>query len=568
MALLSSILTGGVLTYTFDGAGDTAFVRQTGGGNTFLSLTSGGTPIAGSLFLTSSVNSIVVDAGAGNDTINATSVLATTPLTLIGEAGNDTLTGNGGANTIYGDSDTPDATTALSFTPASTVTGAGNSRTVATNFTLTATGGSFVNRTTSQGGVSEAGYGVFNLNDSGVPRSRGIDGDTANGNATEQLAITFVNTNTAAVSATVVLGVNTNTFTTNNDYIIEGFNNGASLGTITLPMLTGGPNTLTPITVNFGNQLFDELQVRNFLGTEAAFVISSATFNTVDETSFGNDTINGGAGADFLYGGFGDDTFDISNARDAFGDNIYGGFGTDTVKNVTTAETVVLTDFRTTGTLGTQTVFGVEQFDGGGKSEIRGRDAAFDGVGNDTDALDFTGITFISGVTTINLRSGDDKYIGGNTALTVNGGSGDDILDGGVGGGTLNGEAGSDTLIGGTAPTTLNGGAGVDKLYVGVGATTFDFNIFDTNNAKDSVFGFTSGYDIIKLNTSIYGQVLPLSVAPGTGPSGTGAASEIRYQTIGSNTTIYLPGTGSNAFRSILLDGFSDGLSAADFSQV
>jgi Ca2+-binding RTX toxin-like protein len=321
--------------------------------------------------------------------------------------------------------------------------------------------------------------------------------------------------------------------------------------------------------------LFDKVTIRNAQFTTDAFVLSAASFQTVDETEFGNDTIDGKGGADNLYGGFGNDTFNISNARDAFGDTIYGGFGTDTVKNVTTADTVVLTDFRTTTALGTQTVFGVEQFDGNGKWEIRGRDTAFDGVGNDTDALDFTGITF-SGVTTINLRSGDDQYIGGNTGLTVNGGSGNDTMSAGVGGGTLKGEAGTDTLTGGTTATatTLNGGARADILTAGTGATTFDFLIADINSTlinptlnQDSVFGFTSVTDKIQLNTSVYGQGA-LDVVIGTGPSGTGGLSEIRYQTIDDDTTIYLPGTGSNAFRSILLDGFSGSLSTSDFIQV
>jgi Ca2+-binding RTX toxin-like protein len=281
----------------------------------------------------------------------------------------------------------------------------------------------------------------------------------------------------------------------------------------------------------------------------------------------GNDTLNGGGGSDFLFGQAGDDTFRISNARDAFGDRINGGSGLDTVKNVTAAD-IVLTDFRTTSALGTQTVFGVEEFDGNNRA-ILGREASFDGVNNDTDALDFTGINFI-GVTTINLRSGDDQYIGGNTALTVNGGSGNDTMSAGVGGGKLNGDAGTDTLTGGTAATTLNGGADADFLFAGLGATTFYFDPMQTNNAWDSITGFTSGYDKIELKWSVYGPTAPgntgsLVVLPGSGPSGTGAASKILYDNNGTDTTIYLPGTGGNAFRRIKLLGFTGSLSPLDF---
>jgi Ca2+-binding RTX toxin-like protein len=282
----------------------------------------------------------------------------------------------------------------------------------------------------------------------------------------------------------------------------------------------------------------------------------------------GNDIINGLGGADQLFGQAGDDTFRISGVREAFGELINGGSGLDTVRNVTTND-IVLTDFRTTGGHGRQTVFQVEQFFGNNKG-ILGRDssAGADGVGNDTDDLDFTGIEF-SGVTTINLRSGNDQYIGGKTALTVNGGTGNDTMSAGVGGGTLSGEAGDDTLTGGTAATTLSGGAGVDILNAGVGATTFNFAIADTNNAEDQVFGFRKGTDKIRLNTSIYGQG-QLAVVAGSSPSGTGASSQIRYNNNGvsGDTTIYLPGTGLNAFRRIKLVGFFGALDSTDFIQV
>jgi hypothetical protein len=558
MAFVSADLTGGVLTYTFDGANDTAFVRQSGAGNTFLSATANGGPIAGSLFTTLSVTSIVVKAGAGDDIINATGVLAATPLTLIGEAGNDNLTGNGGANTIYGDSNTPDATAAVAFV------GGDLQSSIATNFVVTATGGGVFYRQTSQNGVSTRGFGVFNPNDSGVQGTRGIDGDGANGNPTETLIVKFANNDLAAISASLTLGVNRNT-NNGNDYVVEAFYGNTSVGSVSGGFGANGANFLQTVNLDFGGQLFDKVTIRNAQLTSDAFVLSAASFQTVNENSFGNDTIDGKGGADEVFGGFGDDTFNISAARDAFGDIIRGGFGTDKVVNATGAD-FVLTDFRTTTALHTQTVFGVENLDASGKT-ILGRDAGFDGSSNDMDALDFTGIKFSnSNALAVNLRSGNDKYIGGLTGVTVNGGAGNDTMTAGVGGGTLNGEAGADILTGGTAATTLNGGADADTLVSGVGATIFYFNPLETNNAVDSISSFKTG-DRIELKWSVYvgASPTPLVLGGQMGSSGTGAASEIRYGIKSSDATVYLPGAGANAFRAFKILNFTRELVLGDF---
>lgn len=278
-------------------------------------------------------------------------------------------------------------------------------------------------------------------------------------------------------------------------------------------------------------------------------------------------------------GGGGDDTFLISSTRDACGDQIYGGSGRDTVKNVNPSGAVVLTDFRTTADLGRQTVFDVEVFDGNAascpaRSLICGRGLA-DGwecsdrwwlnegeEGNGKDILDFTGITFVGGVTTVNLRAGNDKYIGGNTALTVHGGPGVDLLYAGAGGGVLNGDAGADTLYGGSAPTTMDGGAGSDTLYAGTTATVYAFDINQLAHAQDTVYGFLSGEDKLAVNTSIYRQG-PLPVV--YGPKSNGAVKQIRYLN-DTDTVIFFPGGGANATRSIKLIG-NIPLTTADFSQ-
>jgi hypothetical protein len=732
LAFTSAVLDGnGVLTYTFDGADDTAFVRQSGAGNTFISATAGGTPITPTtgpaITPTANVTSIVVIAGAGNDTIDATGALATTPLTLIGGAGDDTLTGNGGANTIHGDvwgKITPEQLTASShlnadYDPIYAGNGAGLSgdthtadgtdnfgadsmwlsanNTVAGQFLQINLGDLYTvdqlkiwnynqpqaagnwrgirsaNIQVSTDGVTYTsvatptltqapGTNAYNTPDivsiTGSPQARFVRivanttwGDlwyvglsevqvfgspvtvsnalSATATATSMFGAGYAATFAADGSGLDLLGVNptyhSNTFFVgqNIHWLSASQANVAGqaitydLGSeVTLDRMhiwnynqwegtTRGMNNSqievstdgTIYTTVFNGQFAQADGTPTYAGfaldtpdAQAKFVRITANTNWGDanyvglsEVKFfqitlsapigGNDTIDGKAGADNVYGGIGNDTFNISNARDAFGDIIIGGSGTDTVKNVTGAD-FVLTDFRTTTALGTQTVFGVENLDAVGKT-VLGANTPVDPV--DNDALDFTGITFQNAnALAVNLRSGNDQYIGGLTAITVNGGAGDDTMSAGVGGGTLNGEAGVDTLTGGTAATTLNGGASADILTAGAGATIFSFLIADINGTagnpslnQDTVNGFRQGTDKIRINTvATYGQGA-LAVVTGTGPTATGAASRIVTDTTtdSGNTLIYLPGTGSNAFRRIKLVG-TFALTALDFDQV
>ncbi|WP_295579127.1 hypothetical protein [uncultured Lamprocystis sp.] len=533
----------GVLTITGDGANDIINVQQSSQ-NVFYQANGSGnlgiTPVG-------TVTAVVVNAGGGNDTVTAPSV--TKPLTINGGAGDDTLSGGPQANTIIGgaggdsidgkggadtlDGDDPLATTAF--------TGGEAQTSINTKFTVTATGGGVAYRQSSQGGVSTRGFGVSNPNDNGVSASRGIEGDGANSHPVETLIVKFADPDKVAVSATLTLGLNGVGAAGDPGYKIVAYYGDTEVGTVegSLPGATG---LLTAVDLSFNGALFDKVTIENTHSTADAFVLSAASFATTTT---------------------GDDEFRISNARDAFGDAIHGGYGTDTVVNATTAETIVLTDFRATPALGVQTVFDVETLYGNNK-EIRGRDAGFDGAGNDQDKLDFTGMTLFD-VTYITGRSGDDQIIGSDSNDVINGGAGSDQLAGGLGNDTINGEAGEDVLNGGEGEDVLNGGAGADVL---AGGLDTDFDRFvclvaDANNNADTLTEFNQGSDQIEVNTSVYGQG-QLDVVTGTGPSPTGLASEIRFAS--SGTTIYLPGTGANAFRQILVPGTFE-LTTADFLQ-
>jgi Ca2+-binding RTX toxin-like protein len=153
----------------------------------------------------------------------------------------------------------------------------------------------------------------------------------------------------------------------------------------------------------------------------------------------GNDTINGGAGDDLLDGGDGDDLLRGQDGVDVF----RGGAGIDTVDYSMESPFQLLVNLETNvasgGTASGDTFYSIEN--------LIGSDDRIDRfIGTDA-ANHFWG------------QGGGDYFSGGG---------GDDILDGGRDGDVLYGEDGDDTLIGGSEQDYMNGGAGIDTVvYAG-----------------------------------------------------------------------------------------------------
>jgi Ca2+-binding RTX toxin-like protein len=162
----------------------------------------------------------------------------------------------------------------------------------------------------------------------------------------------------------------------------------------------------------------------------------------------GGDTLVGGNSDDSLSGGGGDDVFRygaISNGMD----NVDGGGGSDTI--AATANNSVI---------GLRAVTGVEAITSGGFTGVS--------LGGTTgaDQLDLTGIT-VTGVTRIDLGSGNDTVVG---------------------------SGGDDTIV---------MGAGQDVLTGAGGADVFDLNAASESAtaARDVITDFVSGADRIDLAT-------------------------------------------------------------------
>lgn len=149
----------------------------------------------------------------------------------------------------------------------------------------------------------------------------------------------------------------------------------------------------------------------------------------------GNDTILGGAGDDLLDGGDGDDVLMGQDGADTF----RGGAGVDTVDYSNESPFQLLVNLATNTAVG-------------GTASGDTFDSIENLIGSD-DRID----RFIG--------TDDDNHFWGRGGGDVfNGGGGNDILDGGRDGDILYGDDGDDTLIGGSGQDYLHGGAGNDTV--------------------------------------------------------------------------------------------------------
>lgn len=180
------------------------------------------------------------------------------------------------------------------------------------------------------------------------------------------------------------------------------------------------------------NYVFTGSKAVNFVGNALANSITGTaaadTLTGDDALLGGNDTLNGGAGADSLVGLDGDDVYIVDNAKDVVSED--KGSGIDTVRSS------ISFNLADNGT----TVIGLLE-----NLELTGK-AAVNGTGNGLDNL-------ITGNGAANKLSGLDG------ADSLEGGGGNDTLDGGQADGKFE---------------TLRGGAGNDLYFVGAGDQAFE----------------------------------------------------------------------------------------------
>jgi Ca2+-binding RTX toxin-like protein len=513
----------------------------------------------------------------------------------VGNASNDILTSNTGADTLAGNSTSGNDTFVVNNTGDSlTETNSGTTALVdsSVNWTL----GTYFEQLTLTG--SSALKGVGNTSSDILTSNSGVDtlvGNSTGGNDTFVVnntgdSLTETNSGTAAL---VVSSVN---------WSLSGSSHFENLTLTGSSNLTGTGNTGSNIiTGNTGNDVLndgrggsDTLIGNSSSGNDTFYVYSthdsvtetnSGTAGTVDSTvnwtlgsnlrdlvlndnfpgtgltGIGNnlgDSITGGMWSDFLEGGSGNDTL-IGGTGSS--DTIIGGAGNNYLEGGTggndevsyasssSGEDINLVAGTATSSSGNDTLIGFQKVVGSSYNDTitdsgTAADTMIGGGGNDTFFVNNMGdsITESSGGTAVLVEAGvsfslaaniQNLTLTGSSNLTGTGNTGSNIITGNTGNDVLkDGQGGSDTLIG-------NSSSGSDTFYV---YSTHD-SVTETNSGTagtvDSTVSWTLGsnLNVLVLNSNYSGLNLTGRGNSGNDILSDGGSSGPTDVLIGNNTS-------------------------------
>lgn len=373
----------------------------------------------------------------GNDSISASAVKF--PVTLIGGAGNDTLTSGSGTDSLVG--------------------GDGDDKLV-------------------------GGSGSDTLNgEAGADTLTGADGlDQLDGGEGSDLVAETANANMTLADELLIIGSVTETLVSiERAFLTGGVGNnvlnaaGFTLGNVTL---SGGSGNDSLLGTAFDDSLDGGSGKDTLQGSDGDDVLNGGTDHDRLVGDTGDDTLTGGAGNDSLDGGADTDRLvETANANFTLSATSLVGLGTDTLVSGS-IEAAVLTGGKGANALKVTTFAGFVTLDGaGGKDTLIGGsndDVLLGGDGDDS-------ISGGGGNDVLSGGTGKDTLRGDDGSETILGGAGADKLFGGNGNDTLSGEADNDTLSGDADADVLFGGPGTDSPTVPPDEDTLD---------ADGVFAF------------------------------------------------------------------------------
>jgi len=335
-----------------------------------------------------------------------------------------------------------------------------------------------------------------------------------------------------------------------NDSIIGGTDNDQLIGGLGADVLSGGEgfdsasyyDAVSAVTVNLktgtatggaGNDILKGIE--NVQGSQFNDTLIGNDTGVYLFGDLGNDVLLGGNDFDNLDGGSGDDTLNGGNGggqlTGGWGDDVLtGGKGSDWA-NFYESVTVNLAAGTATGAEGNDTLKEIENVNGSGANDTLIGDAnanILDGgygddwlVGGQGDDMliggknvDWASYSDATSAVIVDLAAETATGGAGNDTLreienvqgskfndTLKGNDLDNSLDGGAGNDKLNGGLGFDTLKGGAGNDTLDGREDEDTLTGGGGNDIFKFTV---NGPADKITDFNVTNDTIQLENGVF----------------------------------------------------------------
>ncbi|WP_299414732.1 DUF4214 domain-containing protein [uncultured Sulfitobacter sp.] len=381
-----------------------------------------------------------IEATNADATVDLALTGSMTAQQIVGNAGDNTLNGAGGADTLEGlagdDVYYLDSTDDLVIEVAS-----GGDDTIFTRADIKLRDDNYVEHLTAQGAVGLRLEG----NDKGNTLKGGIGDDSLYG----------------AEGADVLSGG------LGADLVRGGNGDDAVQGGAAADSLYGDDGNDTVLGQNGDDWLGGGDGNDSLLGGSGNDYIAGDNGDDTVKGGSGNDTLYGGEGRDTLDGGLGDDLLSGSDDEDLLqgnegndilrggdgNDTLYGGDGADSLDGDAGDDLVYGDDGadRLYGEDGKDTLYG-----GADDDSVRGGDGA--------DVLRGEG-----GKDTLRGDAGNDLLFGNDGSDWIYGGDGNDKVYGGAGNDLMNGDAGADVLSGSSGDDTLDGGSGFDTLNAAAG---------------------------------------------------------------------------------------------------
>ena len=438
---------------------------------------------------------IIVRAGGGDDTVNATGNLAALiQTTVYGEAGKDSLLGTNGADVLDGGDD------------ADFVDGQqGNDAVVLGT------------------GDDSFAWDPGDGNDT-VDGGSGADSSRVNGsNANESMAVTATGsgarfTRDVAAIVTDLTRVETLRIGTSGgtDNVVVNDLSGSGVSDVDLDLATpaGGGDASADTVTTTGTPVADSLELTSDASSRSVTGLPALVRVTGFEGANDKLTLLGGEGSDTLSvrGSAADDVLDVAAGGSVALVGVNGGYSTvEAVEKVVThalggADRITVGDLTATGVTGVR----VEPSDDGQTDLVTVNGS------QTTDQIVATGAPggvavngLAAAVTLVDVDAGQD-------VLTLAGLGGDDVIDAssipaGVIMSAVNGGLGLDLIRGTQGADAVTGGDGNDYVYLGGGDDVFSWFAGDDN---DSVYG-EGGVDSVRFNGTAASENISVTAIAG-----------------------------------------------------